>query len=123
MLCSGGRPLPLFAWLAVPIVFLCCVHGLFSFTTFLLDLPWDVTLSPIQFGVAAATTMATGQSVAWRRVWLSRVAPVAYLLTVFAAGVVFQGVQLPGPMAVALGISGIGALMLIAWPEPESWED
>ena len=60
-------PLPLAAWLAVPVLFATAVLGVTAILGLLLSATWQPTLSPALFGGAAAVTGLIGVGAEWSR--------------------------------------------------------
>ncbi|MEU4441740.1 hypothetical protein AB0K14_29255 [Actinosynnema sp. NPDC050801] len=111
MLCTGGRPLPLAAWLAVPFLFSIAVLGLTGLGGLLVGAPAYLALSSPVFGAGVAVGVATSGTVRWtarwQRVWLRW----PYLASVLATGVLLGGVRVPVAAVVGLGVPVIALLV------------
>jgi hypothetical protein len=100
------RPLPLTVWLAVPVLFAAAVLGVTAIFGVLLDADWQVTLSPVLFGAAAAVTALIDVGPEWSRRQQVGVR-VAYPTAVFTAGLVVGGIAVPTPVAVLVGLPAL----------------
>ena len=102
-----GRPLPLYAWLAIPVLFAAGVLGVTAILGVLLDAEWHATLSPALFGAAAAVTALIGVGTEeWsrrRRVYFR----LGYPATVFTTGLVIGGIVVPTGVAVLVGLPAL----------------
>jgi hypothetical protein len=101
-----GRPLPLSAWLAVPVLFAAAVLGVTALLGMLLGAAWQVTLSPALFGASAAITGLIGVGRDWprcRTVCLRLVYPA----TLFAVGLVIGGATVPTLVAIPVGLPAL----------------
>jgi hypothetical protein len=108
-----GRPLPVVAWLAVPILFATAVLGLVAMFGVLVGADWQATLSSALCGAAAAlTALLDVRPESWPAGgrWVLR---IGYPAAVFAAGLWLGGVTIPTPMAIAVGLPALGTLVLL----------
>jgi hypothetical protein len=116
MLSLVGRPLPLGAWLAVPMLFAAAVLGLVAIIGMLLGAAWEATLSSALFGSAAAVTGLIGVGPEWpryRRIGLR----IAYPAAVFSVGLAVGGIAIPTPIAILVGLPALGTLVLLCRQE------
>jgi hypothetical protein len=115
-----NRPLPLPAWLAVPVLFAAAVLGITAVLGVLLDASWHVTLSPVLFGSAAVVTalMPVGGEKWSRRLRIST--RLGYPAAVFAAGLLLGGPVVPTPVAVLVGLPALGTLWYLCRQEQQS---
>ncbi|HEX6341868.1 hypothetical protein [Umezawaea sp.] len=115
MLCAAGRPLSLTTWLAVPYLFSTAVLGLTGLAGVLLGHTSGefTTLSTPVFGAATAVAAAAGSSVTWQNRWQQRWLRWLYPGSVLAVGVAADGVRLPTPLALGLGVPTIA--LLVHW--------
>ncbi|KAA2259422.1 hypothetical protein F0L68_21005 [Solihabitans fulvus] len=105
MLCATRRPLAVSMWLAVPLLFAASVLTLTALAGAALGgLGWHVSLSVAVFGAATAVTAAVSDNVSWAAAWQRRWLRWPYLAVVLAAGVALDGVRLPTPLALAIGM-------------------
>jgi hypothetical protein len=103
------RPLPLTVWLAVPVLFAAAALGVTAIFGVLLDADWQATLSPALFGAAAAVTALIDVGPEWPR--RPRVgARVAYPAAVFTGGLVVDGIAVPTPVAVLVGLPALAII-------------
>ena len=119
MLKFVGRPLPLGVWLAVPVLFTTAVLGVTALLRVLLGASWQVTLSPVLFGAAAAVTALIGVGGEWRPRLRAGVR-LAYPVAVFGAGLVVGGTVVPTGVAVSLGLLALATLGLLCRQEHPS---
>ena len=104
-----GRPLPLPAWLAVPLLFAAAVLGVTAVLGLLLGAAWQATLSPALFGAAAAVTALIGVGPEWSprcRVCVRLTYPTA----LFAVGLTIGGPPVPTVVAVLVGLPALATL-------------
>jgi hypothetical protein len=114
-----GRPLPLGAWLAVPVLYVAAVLGVTAILRLLLGAEWQATLSPALFGSAAAVTGLIGVGAEWprcRKVCVRLTYPAA----LFAAGLVIGGIPVPTPVAVLAGLPALATLVYLCRQEQQS---
>jgi hypothetical protein len=104
-----GRPLPLRAWLAMPMLFAAAVLGLTAFIGVLLDARWQATLSPALFGSAAAVTALIGVGPEWPKCRQLCVR-VGYPTVVFTIGLLAGGGTVPTLVAILVGLPALGTL-------------
>lgn len=114
-----GRPLPLAAWLAVPVLFATAVLGLTAILGLLLDAEWQATLSPALFGAAAAVTGLIDVGSEWPR-GRKVAARLAYPAALFTTGLVIGGVAVPTPVAILLGLPALVTLGYLCRQEQPS---
>jgi len=102
-------------WLAVPYLFSTAVLGLTAAAGLLLGFSSGEfsTLSTPVFGAATAVTAAAGASVRWRSTWQRKWLRWLYPGSVLAVGIATDGIPLPTPLALGLGLPTIG--LLIRW--------
>jgi hypothetical protein len=106
------RPLPLLAWVAIPVLFTAATLGLTSLGELLLNLPGDTVLTSAHLGAAAALTAMVGLSIEWPARW--RTARWIYPFVVFAAGIALHGLDVPAIPALAAGLPSAAILARIA---------
>jgi hypothetical protein len=104
-----GRPLPLRAWLAIPVLFAAAVLGLTALIGVLLDARWHTTLSSALFGSAAAVTALIGVGPEWPRCRQVCVR-LGYPAAVMTAGLLCGGRAVPTPVAILVGLPALGTL-------------
>lgn len=113
MLDPLGRPLPVRAWLAIPVLFATAVLGLVAMIGVLIDADWQATLSSALCGGAAAVTaLVDVRPDSWPAGgrWALR---IGYPAAVFLAGLWLGGVTIPTPMAIAVGLPALGTMVLL----------
>jgi len=102
-----GRPLPLYAWLAIPVLFAAGVLGVTAILGVLINAKWQATLSPALFGSAAAVTALIGVGTEeWsrrRRVYVR----LSYPAVVFTTGLIVGGIVVPTVVAVLVGLPAL----------------
>lgn len=113
------RPLPLAAWLAVPVLFATAVLGLTAFLGLLLGAEWQATLSPALFGAAAAVTGLISVGKEWPRHRQVSVR-LAYPAALFATGLVIDSPAVPTPVAMLLGLPALATLGYLCRQEQPS---
>ena len=104
-----GRPLPLLAWLAVPILFVAAVLGVTAILGVLLAADWQATLSPALFGSAAAVTGLIGVGREWptcRTVCVR----VGYPAALFGVGLAIGGAPVPTPVGILVGLPALATV-------------
>lgn len=88
----------------MPFLFSAAVLGLIGLGGLLIGVPGHLTLSSPVFGAGVAVGVAASSAVRWtanwQRVWLRW----PYLVSVLVAGVLLDGVRVPVPAVVALGV-------------------
>jgi hypothetical protein len=114
-----SRPLSLGVWLVVPVLFAAAVLGVTALLGVLLGASWQVTLSPALFGAAAAVTALIGVSVDWRRRFRVGVR-LFYPASVFAVGLLVDGVAVPTVVAVLMGLPALATLGVLCRQEQPS---
>jgi len=112
-----GRPLPLAAWLAVPVLFATAVLGLTAFLGLLLGAEWEATLSPALFGAAVTGLISVGKE--WPRYRQVSVR-LAYPAALFTTGLVINGPAVPTPVAILLGLPALATLGYLCRQEQPS---
>jgi hypothetical protein len=110
---GARRPLTMLAWLTAPLLFATAVLGLTGLGGVLLDASWRPTLSSALFGPAAAVTAVLALEVEWRVRWQRLWIGLGYPLVVFSAGLVFNDVSLPAPLAMATGVPAVIILVVV----------
>jgi hypothetical protein len=100
--CTVGRPLSLTSWLAVPFLFSIAVLGLTGLGGLLVGAPGQLALSSPVFGAGVAVGVATSGSVGWTARWQRW----------WLVGVLLDGVRVPVPAVVGLGVPVV--VLLIA---------
>jgi hypothetical protein len=114
-----GRPLPLYAWLAVPLLFAAAVLGVTAILGVLLGAVWQVTLSPALFGSAATVTGLIAVGAEWprsRKVFVRLGYPVALC----TAGLVIGGIPLPTGVTILVGLPALATLVYLCRQEQPS---
>lgn len=109
----SGRPLPVRAWLAVPMLFAAAVLGLVAVLAVVIDADWQATLSSALCGAAAAVTaLIDVHPEGWptRRRWSLR---IGYPAAVFAAGLALGGITIPTPVAIGAGLPALIWLVML----------
>jgi hypothetical protein len=102
-----GRPLPLYAWLAIPVLFAAGVLGVTATLGVLINAKWQATLSPALFGSAAAVTALIGVGTdEWSRRRQVSVR-LGYPAAVFTVGLVIGGTVVPTVVAVLVGLPAL----------------
>jgi hypothetical protein len=114
-----GRPLPLSAWLAVPVLFATAVLGLTATLGLLLGAEWQATLSPALFGAAAAVTGLIDVGKEWPRGRKLGVR-LAYPAALFTTGLVIGGIAVPTPVAILLGLPALVTVGYLCRQEQQS---
>ncbi|MCC8250993.1 hypothetical protein [Saccharothrix luteola] len=104
MFCTVGRPLSLTSWLAVPFLFSIAVLGLTGLGGLLVGAPGQLALSSPVFGAGVAVGVATSGSVGWTARWQRTWLRWPYLTSVLVVGVLLDGVRVPVPAVVGLGV-------------------
>jgi hypothetical protein len=108
-----GQPLPVRAWLAIPVLFAAAVLGLVAVLKVLIDADWQATLSSALCGAAAAVTALIDvrpESWSTKRRWMLR---LGYPAGVFGVGLLLGGITIPTPTAIAIGLPALGTLVLL----------
>lgn len=119
MLKLVGRPLPLYAWLAVPLLFAAAVLGVTAILGVLLGAVWQATLSPALFGSAATVTGLIAVGTEWprsRKVFVRLGYPAALCTT----GLVIGGIPLPTGVAILVGLPALATLVYLCRQEQPS---
>jgi hypothetical protein len=101
-----GRPLPLPAWLAVPVLFAAAVLGVTATLGLLLAAEWQATLSLALFGAAAAVTALISVGAEWprhRKVCVR----IAYPTATITVGVVVHDIPVPTGLAILVGLPAL----------------
>ncbi len=102
-------PLPLRTWLAVPVLFAAAVLGLTAFLGLLLAARWQATLSTALFSAAATVTALIGVGPEWSRGCRACVR-TAYPTAVFVVGLLVNGIAVPTPVALLVGLPALVTL-------------
>ncbi len=99
--------MPLYAWLAIPVLLAASVLGVTAILGVLLNAEWQATLSPALFGSAAAVTALIGVGTEeWsrrRQVYVR----LSYPAAVFTTGLVIGGIVVPTGVAVLVGLPAL----------------
>ncbi|HWM07588.1 MAG TPA: hypothetical protein VNP92_35100 [Actinophytocola sp.] len=109
----SGRPLPVRAWLAIPMLFAAAVLGLVAALGVLIGADWQATLSSALCGAAAAVTaLIDVHPEGWstRRRWSLR---IGYPAVVFVAGLAVGGAIIPTPVAIGAGLPALVWLFML----------
>jgi hypothetical protein len=101
-----GRPLPLHAWLATPVLFAAAVLGVTATLRLLLAAEWQATLSPALFGAAAAVTALISVGAGWSR-WRKVCVRLGYPTALFAVGLAVGGGPVPTGLAILVGLPAL----------------
>jgi hypothetical protein len=101
------------AWLAVPLLFAAAVLGLTGLGGLLLDADWEVTLSSVFWGPAAAVTAVLAFGVDWRVRWHRWWIGIGYPLLVFGAGLVVSDISVPPSLAILVGVPALVVLLVV----------
>jgi hypothetical protein len=112
-------PLPIAAWLAIPMLFAAAVLGITAILGLLLGSVWQVTLSPALFGAAAAVTGLIGVGAEWPRCRKVCVR-LAYPAALFAVGLVMGGPPVPTGVAILVGLPALATLVYLCRQERQS---
>lgn len=123
MLKLVGRPLPLHAWLAIPVLFAAGVLGVTATLGVLLNAKWQATLSPALFGSAAAVTALIGVGTdEWSRRRRMSVR-LGYPAAVFTTGLVIGGIVVPTAVAVLVGLPALVIVGCLCRQEQQSRQE
>ncbi|APU13467.1 MULTISPECIES: hypothetical protein [Actinoalloteichus] len=107
MLCRVADLVTVRSWLLLPPLFLATVVGLAGAICAVAGT--DVALSsPILFGSAAAIAMVTSVDVDWHGIRALRWAGWAYVGVLLLPALMIDGIELPVPIALAIGLVGAG---------------
>ena len=110
---APGRPLPVGAWLAVPVLFATAVLGLVAVLGVLIDAQWQATMSSALCGAAAAVTaLIDVHPEHWPR-RRRRGVRIAYPTAIFVTGLVFGGFAVPTWLAIAIGLPALVTLVIM----------
>jgi len=104
-----GWPLPLPAWLAIPLLFAAAVLGVTAILGLLLDADWSVTLSPALFGAAAAVTGFVGFGAEWPR-GRKLVVRLGYPAVLCITGLAIGGIPVPTAVAMIVGLPALATV-------------
>lgn len=119
VLSLAGRPLPLYAWLAVPVLFAAAVLGVTALLGVLLGAEWQTTLSPAMFGAAAAITALIGVGPEWPRC-RKVCARLTYPAALFTAGLLVGGTTVPTAVAIAVGLPALTTICCLCRQDRQS---
>jgi hypothetical protein len=114
-----GRPLPLYAWLAVPLLFGASVLGVTASLGVLIGAKWQATLSPALFGSSAAVTAFVGVGSEWKRCRRTCIR-IVYPTALFGTGLLVGGAAVPTSVAISVGLPALATIGCLCRQEPPS---
>ncbi|GAA4828667.1 hypothetical protein [Saccharopolyspora rosea] len=118
LLCSVLGRLTVRSWVSLPLLFVGSTVGVAAVLDLVVGrahvLHQDLTVSaPLLFGFAAALTLLSGDQVRWTFRWQRRGLRFPYPLLLAACALTADGVRLPVPAALVVGVVALALLTLL----------